>query len=82
MDRFEKINYIEKYFYQYAYETFTKNKDSSELNLLNLLTEDKDYLLKYYNKFTKMWLNYLNDDELDDLYHEKVKELNQKINIS
>ena len=75
MNSVEKMNtvtYLENQFFEYAYNVFIA-KHGEDSGLAQYVKQDNDYLIKYYNNYTKIWLSMLDDDYLKDLLNNYMK---------
>lgn len=66
-ERVKLVNSIERVFFERAFEVFNDKHSGDSNKITEYLKDDEYYLLKYYNTFTKNWLTYLNEDELNKL---------------
>lgn len=71
-ERIQLINSIEKLFYDHAFTVFREKHPGITNKINGYIADDDLYLLKYYNTYTKSWLSYLGEDELQKLLSDKI----------
>jgi len=78
--RIKLINFLEEIFIKEAIENFEKNNKRPVVNEEKIQLENN--WLNYSSNFTRMWLNYLTDENLEKILSNKLNSQNNFNGIS